>query len=233
MSMNKIAIAGLAVLAVGGGALVAIQRRANERLADDVARLSQDQSVCVALERENNSLVEALKTRKTLEESNRTRATRISEMPDFKRDIASLRARIRQMKSPAAAKPPALSAAAAALMMRVPERLAAKDWDGALALASEMMRNSPAGSYDSFVAEDTLFKILWQGENDLGQARLHLENAISLVSEHPEYLNADEIVDHQEWLTELNWMVAQDAAKLGKAGSPVAVPDQWFPEKPL
>lgn len=77
---------------------------------------------------------------------------------------------------------------------------AAEKWQQAADLLEGMIPQTKEGSYDRWVVEDTLAKILWQGRNDPTDAIDHFLAAQQIIDAHPNWLAEKDRIEHIKWI---------------------------------
>jgi tetratricopeptide (TPR) repeat protein len=78
---------------------------------------------------------------------------------------------------------------------------AAQKWQQACDLLEGLIPQTKEGSYDRWVVEDTLAKILWQGRNDPDDAIGHFLAAEQILETHPNFVASEkDRLDHIKWI---------------------------------
>lgn len=77
---------------------------------------------------------------------------------------------------------------------------ASDKWQQAVDILEPFIAKTKDGSYDRWVVEDTLAKILWQGKNDPTDAIDHFLAAQQIADEHPNYLQPKDRMEHIKWI---------------------------------
>ena len=105
--------------------------------------------------------------------------------------------------------PPQFSDKAAEAFTKLPALVAAKDWDGALALLGGALAAAGPESYDRAYLLDTVAKLEFQ-KDDIAKAIPAWEGALQLADRHPNYFKPQERIDLMLYLSQTYSQVAQN-----------------------
>jgi tetratricopeptide (TPR) repeat protein len=86
----------------------------------------------------------------------------------------------------------------------------AKDWDGALALLTDIQAKEAADSYDRVVTLDTAAKIYFQGKDDPKKAAECWAEVMGILDRHPNFMSHRDTLEHLQYLAQCYYMVGSD-----------------------
>jgi tetratricopeptide (TPR) repeat protein len=87
----------------------------------------------------------------------------------------------------------------------------ARDWDGALALLTDLQAKEGADSYDRVVTLDTAAKIYFQGKDDPKRAAERWAELMGILDRYPKFMSHKDTLEHLQYLAQCYYMVGADA----------------------